>query len=321
MPESVLVTGATGFLGSHMAEAFAAAGYEVRCGLRATSEPRWISGLPVEPVPLDLDRPADLTRALRGVDVVAHAAGITRARRPEDYERVNAVGTRRLAAAAREAGVRRFVLVSSLAARGPDGFGYPASAYGRSKLAAETYLRSLGGPMKTVVLRPAAVYGPRDTDLLPLFRMAASGLLALPAGPGLLQPVYAADAAAAVLAAAREPEVGSGPFPVAEAARYTWPEVARHLAATLGYSVRTVRLPAAAFRIGGRLAERAAKLQGSPPLFDERRAEDLAVYTWTCDPSATEKALGWRAEVPLPGGLARTARWYEEAGWLRTGSR
>ncbi len=319
MPERVLLTGATGFVGSHIAGAFVEAGYEVLCGVRASSDMRWISDLPIERVSLDLKGGAEgLPRAVENADLVVHAAGITRARRVEDYHSVNAEGTRRLAVAAFEAGVRRFVLISSLAARGPDDptkDDHPESAYGRSKLEAEAYLRSLGGRMEAVVLRPAAVYGPRDTDLLPLFKMANRGWLPVPSGANLLQPVYATDVARAALAAVREP-LGFGPFPVAENRLYTWKEVIAGLEKALGRTVRAVRLPTAAFTLAGRAAEWAARPFSAVPVFDERRGRDLAVHTWTCDISATEKALGWRAEVALSEGLERSARWYGQAGWL-----
>ena len=315
MAGRVLITGATGFVGSHISEVFFEAGYEVRCGARATSNPRWILTLDAQRVPFDLDHPATFTPALEGVSVVVHAAGVTRARRPEDYLRVNAGATGDLARAAREAGVERFVFVSSLAARGPDDLGHPTSAYGESKLEAEKSLHGLDGTMQTVVLRPAAVYGPRDVDLLTLFRMARAGFLVLPSGSGLLQPVYATDVARAALVAARE-ETGFGPFPIAEDVRYTWQEVLESLRAALGRPIRAVRLPSSVFGLAGSAAEQAAKLAGATPVFDRRRAEDLAVYSWTCDTSGTEKELGWRAGVSLHDGLEATARWYKAAGWL-----
>jgi nucleoside-diphosphate-sugar epimerase len=317
MPDRVLVTGATGFVGSHISQAFVGAGYEVRCGVRAASDPRWISGLPIERVPLDLKvEPVNLHRALAAVDLVVHAAGITRARREEDYRAINAEGTRKLAAAACEAGVRRFVLISSLAARGPDqlagdGHDHPESAYGRSKLEAETHLRGFDEQMETVILRPAAVYGPRDTDLLPLFKMASAGWLPLPSAANLLQPVYAEDMARAALAAACK---DSGTFAVAEAASYTWGDVVTGLEKALGRNIRGVRVPAAAIVAAGRAAEWAARPFSAVPFFDERRARDLTHRTWTCD--VPEKALGWRAEVALLEGLERTALWYRQAGWL-----
>jgi nucleoside-diphosphate-sugar epimerase len=322
MSGCILVTGATGFVGSHIAEAFVEAGYEVRCGVRASSDPRWISSLPVERVPLYLDRPKSLARALEGAQVVVHAAGITRARQTDAYRSVNADGTARLAIAAVGAGVRRFVLVSSLAARGPDdpskdGRDHPVSSYGQSKLEAEEHLRALDGQMEIIVLRPAAVYGPRDADMLPLFKMARGGRLILPPSPGLLQPVYATDVARAALSAAASAGYpGFGPFPVAEVSRYTWREVVSGLERAFGRSIRTVRAPTPLFRLAGRAVEMTARAVGSVPIFDERRALDLATHTWTCDPSPTEKALNWHVGVSLYDGLARTARWYREVKWL-----
>jgi nucleoside-diphosphate-sugar epimerase len=317
--DRVLVTGATGFVGSHVAEAFAEAGYEVRVGARASSDLRWISDLDTERVPLDLrGRPEDFSRAVENVDIVVHAAGITRARRVQDYHPVNAEGTGRLAAAALGAGVRRLVLISSLAAHGPDGSAkgdHPESAYGRSKLVAEGRLLALGGRVEVVVLRPAAVYGPRDTDLLPLFKMARAGWLPVPSGASALQPVYAEDLARAALAAAREP-ASFGPFPVAESRRYAWPDVVSGLEKVLGGPVCAVHLPAAAFVWAGRTAEWAARPLSAVPVFDERRARDLALNAWTCDVSGTEEALGWRADIPLSEGLARTVQWYSQVGWL-----
>jgi nucleoside-diphosphate-sugar epimerase len=319
VPERVLVTGATGFVGSHIAEAFVEAGYEVRCGLRASSDPRWISDLAVELVPLELTRPEDLSRAVDNVDVIVHAAGTVMARRASDYRKINADGTQMLAAAAARAGARRFVLISSLAARGPDasardGQDRPASAYGRSKLEAEASLRTFGEQMETVALRPAGVYGPRDTELLPLFRLARGGWMLFPSASNVLQPVYVGDVARAALAAVRKIG-GFGPYPVAETSRYTWQDVVDGLSQALGRPVRAVRLPAAAFKLAGYAAERVATLCGALPTFDERRAWDLAVHAWTCDPSGTERALGWRAEVRLFEGLKRTTRWYRQAGW------
>jgi nucleoside-diphosphate-sugar epimerase len=321
VPERVLVTGATGFVGSHIARAFVEAGYEVLCGVRTSSDLRWISDLPTERVPLDLSgRSEDLARAVEKTDLVVHAAGITRARRAEDYYSINAEGTRRLADAALGTGVRRFVLISSLAARGPDDptksdRDHPESAYGRSKLEGETHLLAVSGRVEAVVLRPAAVYGPRDTDLLPLFKMANRGWLLLPSGANVLQPVYVEDVARAAVVAARK-ATGFGPFPVAENRRYLWKDVIAGLEKALGRTVRVVRLPAAAFTLAGRAGERAARPFSAVPVFDERRGRDLAFRTWTCDLSATEEALGWRAEVALPEGLERTARWYGQAGWL-----
>lgn len=322
-----LVTGATGFVGSHVAERLSEQGHDLRCTVRATSDLRWLAGVDAETTPADLaDAELDLARTLEGVERVVHAAGVTRAARGEVFRRVNASGTRRLAEAARRAGVRRFVFVSSLAARGPDDAEGPAGAYGRSKRRAEELLRrgaasgveeaGRGRAMEVVVLRPGAVYGARDTELLPLFRLASRGWFPRVASAGEVQPVHVDDVATAAVRAVDADAPGFGPWPVAGPDRRTWPELADELEAALDRELRRVPVPGLLLRAVGAAAEAAARATGRPPAFDRRTARDFSGRSWTCDTTATEEALGWRPRVGLAEGLARTVRWYRRAGWL-----
>ena len=171
MKPRVFVTGATGFVGSHITQRFVESGFRVRCGQRNTSSGRWLENLEVEPWTFELGDPKGFQAALDDVDVVVHAAGVTSARTEAVFRAVNTDGTVELAKAARCAGVRRFVYISSLAARGPDralqpGRDLPISPYGVSKLEAESGLRALVADLEVIVLRPVTVYGPRDSDLL-----------------------------------------------------------------------------------------------------------------------------------------------------------
>jgi nucleoside-diphosphate-sugar epimerase len=320
----VLVTGATGFVGSHIARACAREGFPVRVTVRESSDPRWLKGLEVETVKADLATPHDLSHAVRDVDAVVHAAGLTRARGPEELQWVNVEATKRLAVAAAANGVERFIFISSLAARGPDptrtssGFlpdPAPANDYGRSKRAAEEALEIHRDRMNVVALRLSGVYGPRDSDLLPLFRMASHGWLATPAGDVRVQPIHAADAARAAVRALQS-DPGFGPHPVAEDRSYSWPEVAALLEEAVGRSLRVIRAPAGLFTLAGALAEWVARLRDRRPALDRRKARDLARHSYTCDPGPTKRALEWRPEIPLPAGLRETARWYRDAGWL-----
>jgi nucleoside-diphosphate-sugar epimerase len=316
----VFLTGATGFVGSHVAESLVRAGYRVRCAIRASSDTRWLAGSGVETVTIDLSSRSELDLALEGVEHVVHAAGLTRARHDAEYFFVNAEITEIVATAAVRASVSRFVLVSSLAARGPDNGRGPASPYGASKLEAERRLASVmetASRMQTRVLRPGGVYGPRDTDLLPLFRLAASGFVPVPGVVGRLQPVYAADVGAAVLRALGDEVEVTGPLALGGPDVHSWEEIATALGAAVGREVRPVRIPASLFLAAGTLGEVAARLLRKAPDIDRRRAIDLTRLDWTCELDPIERALGWRPSVTLREGLTESAAWYREMGWLR----
>ncbi|MXW56301.1 MAG: NAD(P)-dependent oxidoreductase [Gemmatimonadales bacterium] len=315
---SIFLTGGSGFLGGHLAEALVATGHRVTASVRRTSDTRRLDRLELRKIELDLGmegRP-EAAAGLAGCGAVVHCGALTRARNESEFMAVNAAGTRRLAEAAADAGVRRFVFISSLAARGPDGADGPVSPYGRSKAEAEAALASRGGSMEVAVLRPGGVYGPGDSDLLPLFRLAARGWAAIPRSQAPLQPVYVADVVSAVLAAleAAPPPL---PLPIAGAERQSWPALARALMAAVGRPGRVLRLPPALFLAAGALSELAGRLTGKAPALDRRRARDLAAYAWTCDIEPSRKVLDpWRPRFGIEDGLARTAEWYRRKGWL-----
>lgn len=291
-------------------------GVRVRCATRITSDTRWIDPLDVEKVELDLRDPdRQASEALAGIGTIVHCGGVTAARRETDFQKVNTEATERLARLAAGAGLRRMVFISSLAARGPDGHGGPVSPYGRSKRDAEERLLALEERLEITILRPGGVYGPRDTDLLPMFQMAKRGFLVVPRADIRLQPVFVDDVAEAVLGAVRG-SPASGPLPLAEKATYGWDEVADSLAVGVGRPVKPIHLPFAVFWTAGLLGELGGRVTRRPPAMDRRRARDFSRYSWTCDPSRTETELGWKARVTLPEGLARTARWYRESDWL-----
>ena len=321
-PRTILVTGATGFIGSHVAAALSTLGDRVRVHVRPTSDTRWLDALDVEPRQADLATDEGAQALVAGVDAVVHAAGVTRARSRDAFLNVNTGLTERLAEAAARAGVHRFVLLSSLAARGPDQAEAPGDApvswYGASKLLAERALRQVADRhrMGAVALRLGGVYGPRDTDLLPLFQAASWGILPLPPRGLEAQPVHVTDAVEAVLAAL-ERTAEFGPWTVAGASARPWQDFGGMVGEALGRRVATIHVPRFVYLWTARVSELVAGWRGVPPRLDLRRAEDLASFSYTGDIGATLDALGWRPMMSMRDGLIETAAWYRGQGWLR----
>jgi len=313
----VLLTGGTGFLGSHLADALVASGHRVTCSVRRTSDTSRLDALGVRTTELDLggEDPGRVAAAIEGTSVLVHCGGLTRARSEAHFMAVNAEGTRRLVRAAVEAGVTRTVFISSLAARGPDGAAGPTNPYGRSKAAAEAHLAVVADRMEVVVLRPGGVYGPRDSDLLPMFRVASKGLIPIPRTANPLQPVFVEDVVSATLCALEAP-VPAAPLPIAHPARHAWSALADALARAVGRDARVVPVPPFLFWATGLLSEIGSRFTGQAPAMDRRRARDMSVNRWTCDISPARAALGWEPRVDVPEGLATTAAWYRAEGWL-----
>jgi nucleoside-diphosphate-sugar epimerase len=276
---------------------------------------KWLEHLSIEKVNVNLSDEASLQKACEGVDVVVHNAGITRAKNNAEFFEVNTYTTEKLAKAAIKARVSRFIFISSLEARGPDGFSKPISSYGKSKLEAEHRLSNLQNDIEMILLRPAGVYGPRDTDLLTLFQVTNYGLLTVPATSGKIQPVHGRDVAEAVLAAINQ-KAQLGPFNIAAPQIYSWQYMTNMLEVAVNKKLRVLHIPKEVFLAAGYASEGMSKLLNQAPKLDRRRAKSLAYYSYTCDTTPFKEAFGWEARISLQEGLTETANWYKQQGWL-----
>jgi nucleoside-diphosphate-sugar epimerase len=321
----VLLTGATGFVGSHTSTAFVEAGYRVRALVRSQARAQSIDGTGIEFVYGSLDDEQTLRTACDGIDTVVHLAALTHARSDDEYENTNVAGTRRLLNAAIEAGVGRFVYLSSLAASGPaiDGRGVraddparPLTQYGRSKLAGERVCMEVADRIDVAILRAPAVYGPRDTDLYHFFKLARSGVIPVPTGPSRrLQMVHVSELARALVLAAGASKV-TGVYHIADPQSHTWEEMGRMVGDAVGRKVRVMRVPAALFRGLAAVNETVAGLAGRSSIFNRDKARELLAPGWLCETEAARAALNFEAGIPLADGLRTTAQWYRERGWL-----
>jgi nucleoside-diphosphate-sugar epimerase len=324
----VLLTGGTGFVGGHAAEALAAAGHGVRALTRGRDDGGVLARAGAEPVRGSLEDAASLRAAAAGVDAVLHGAGLIRARSPSEYHAVNAEGTLRLleACAAAEPPPRRVVLVSSLAAQGPSPSGRPlpeeaperpVSHYGASKLRGERIARRFAGRLEVVVVRPPAVYGPRDRETLEFFRVAARGIRPRLAGRDLrLSLVHAEDLARGLVAALEAPGAAGGTFHLCHPEVWTLGGLLDRMAAALGRVGRPLPIPRALLRAAAFVSEHAASVAGRVPLLAEDKAREIVQPAWVADPAAARRVLRWEARIPASEGVPSTARWYRGNGWL-----
>ena len=326
-----LVTGATGFVGSHLVERLLGAGMEVACLMRPTSPPRRtaLDGLDVERRVAALDDPDALARAVRGVDYVFHAAGLTRARTLAEYQAVNADGTGRLLEAllAEGAALRRFVYVSSLAAAGParspeppdeSAEPHPADDYGASKLAGEHVVLEHANRLPVTIVRPPAVYGPRDANFLPLFRLAVRlGRVPVIGKPSKQAAfVYAGDLAEGLRLAAQTPQAVGRTYYIASGI-HTMSEVAEAVCLALNMPPRLLRVPPLLARLAGEIGQIAWAVTGRPQIVSRGKIRGLLHPWWTCSWTRARQELGYRQAVSLQEGMRLTAQWYVEHGWLK----
>ena len=325
----VLLTGATGFVGGHVARALCAAGWTVRAIARdpAARGAREIAGLPVEVIAGDLSSgsSAALAAAAEGCTAIVHAAGLVKAASLAAYREVNALGTERLLAAARQtAPGALFVLVSSQAAAGPAREGRPVaegdparpvSWYGLSKREGEEAVARLWtGPW--IVLRPGIVYGPGDRGLLRLFASAARGLLPVPAGLARVQLISARRAAAGIAAAAERASLSGRTGFLCEPEAVSIGDLARMIARLAEPPARLLPVPDFVVRLAGTLETLREKVTGRSRPFNADKAREVLAGDWLCDPAPMLRDLDLPAASPLQDGLRETWDWYRERGWL-----
>jgi nucleoside-diphosphate-sugar epimerase len=324
----VLVTGATGFIGSHLVEALVQRGVRVRCLVRPTSRLKWLQGLPVEFIYGDCQEKNALRRSVQDVHQVFHLAGATKAMEEKTYFEVNAQGTRNLVDACLEhnPALEKFIYVSSQAAAGPCRDGgkkkesdrcQPVSAYGRSKRLGEELALSHSHELPVVILRPCAVYGPRDRAFYHLFKCLSKRIK--PGFSGHVQHfslIYVQDLVSAILLAA-EARTDSGEiFFLSDGQDYRLTEIGDLCAKAMEINAFRLPLPKqVAFGLAW-LAEYFSKVTGKPALISRGKLKEILQPNWLCDIAKARDLLGFEPHIFLAQGAQLTLNWYRKANWL-----
>lgn len=325
----ILLTGATGFVGSHLLESLLSRRWAVRLLLRPSSDTRFIGPrlAEVEVCQGGLSDPASLRQALRDITHVVHCAGLTRARRNAEFFAVNHALTRQLVQAVNErpTSVQRFLHVSSLAVSHPAGPEAPAreedscapvSVYGQSKLAAEReVIEQCLVPF--TVLRPPAVYGPRDNAFLLFFQLAQARLAPrFIAGVRHLSMVFVKDLAEAAAISLVHPATVGQTYFVASPQPLTPTDFGREIARQMGVWTVALPFPVPVLWPVCLLCEAFSRLTGRAVMLNRQKYADLSAKGWVCDSGRLQRDTGFTASTPISEGLAQSLAWYRQAGWM-----
>ena len=328
------VTGGTGFIGSHLVEQLVDQGYHVTCLIRKTSNLRWLNHLLTTKSPQvglvtgDLQDSDALASHVRDADLVFHLAGLTKAPDAATYDRVNVGGTKALIEACLGAQISldRFVYCSSLAAVGPsrnatpkaeDVTPQPLTDYGSSKLKGEWIVRECADRLPITIIRPPAVYGPRDTDIFLFFQMINRGVMPiLGDADKLLSLVHVKDLVAGIyMAAVSERAIGETYF-LTDGDIHTWMGLERIIADALEKYTFKVKVPFFMLDFLSIVTEAVAKITRQTPTLNRQKVRDLKQRFWICDSTKAQEELGYRPTYFLQKGIQETADWYRANGWL-----
>ncbi len=324
----VFLTGATGFIGSFLAEELLKKGYQVRCLVRKTSNLHWIKDLNIEYHYGSLLDVESLQKGLAGCQYVFHLAGLTKARTEQEYFKGNFEGTRHLidAALLYKEGIKRFIYVGSQAASGPsptinpineDHIPQPLTYYGKSKLAGEEYVQKHASELAITIIRPPVVYGPRDTDVLEFFRTVCKGIIPqLGKQEKYLSLVHVRDLTRGIIMAAENPQAVGQTYFICNQQPYSWKEIAQTTLRLLNKKGFHITVPEFLIKIVAAIGESIAAISKKPALVNKQKVIEMQQNYWTCSAEKARQQLGFVNKIDLEQGVRETLTWYKEHKWM-----
>lgn len=329
MKEKVLITGASGFVGFHLIEAALAKGLEVHAAVRRSSDIRHLTAHDVKYVYPNYTSKEELERELNEhqYDYIIHAAGSTKAKNQEEYNRINAELTINLANAAAKTSnnLKKFVFISSLAAIGPlkqatgliteDAVPQPVTSYGKSKLLAEEKLKEINLP--TIVFRPTAVYGSRDKDIFIIIKTFSRGLEPyIGRTAQQLSFIYGKDLAELSVKALFTANDANGAYNITDGKCYNRYEFANITKEVLKRKTFKFHLPLGVVKGLAMLMEKTYGMFDKTPALNIEKLHELTAVNWCCDIEKAKNKLSFNPKYDLKTGLTEALGWYKENKWL-----
>jgi dihydroflavonol-4-reductase len=323
-----VVTGANGFVGSHLVDLLLEKKINVRCIVRKSSNLRWLEGKNVEIYTCGLFDKEGLKEALLNADYVFHVAGVVKAKKPQDYFKGNVETTKNLLDVVLENNIalKRFVVVSSLTVAGPSEKGKPVNeeskcnpitTYAESKLEQENLAISYADKIPVTICRAPAVYGERDTEIFIYFQTFSKGLTTLIGfNEKILSLIHAEDLAEGLyLAAINDISIGKIYY-ISSEKFYDWIEVGKITSEVLNRKALKIRIPHFVVYTIAAIAQFFALFSSKPATLNIEKAKDLVQDAWICDTSKAVKELGYKQKVSIEEGIKRTCEWYKNMKWI-----
>jgi len=322
--ENVLITGATGFIGSHTAELLLKQDYRVFGIIRDSSRAK---ALPdgVESVVCPLFEPDSIIDLLKNADYFVHIAGLTKALNRKDFYNVNAESTKiwLKSLSIHSTHLKKFVLISSQAATRPSSEPIdetveptPLTDYGKSKILAEKYAKNFMDKIPITIIRPPAVFGPRDKDIFFYFKLASKGILPLVGDPDRkFSAIYVEDLASAILLAMVNPKSAGEIFFVTDGEIHTWREFAEQVGSAIDRKKIKIHLPGISLWVAAFFDEIFSFILRKPALLSFQKIPEL-LSPWVADSSKIENMLGFKPKYDLKAAVAKTTKWYRDNGWI-----
>lgn len=320
-----LITGASGFIGSHLVERLLKSGYEVSCLVRKSSNLRWLERLNIRVIHGDCSDKESLNN-IRGFEYIFHLSGLTKANCREEFYTVNTKATENIidTLVKNNSQIKRFVYLSSLSAFGPSLNGswinenhkpHPVSDYGNSKLMGEVAVLKYKDKVPISILRPTVVYGPRDKEMFLLFKLINIGFLPY-WGESRISLVYIEDLINAIILAAEREEAVGEIFFISDGMVYSNNEVINEIASALQVRLIKLRVPKRGLPVIGLIGEGLSKITNKTTMINSDKIKELMYTNWVCDISKAKNKLGFMPMVGLKEGIRWTADWYKIHRWL-----
>lgn len=322
-----LVTGATGFLGSHLVESLLKKDFSVECLVRNPKKLKWLEKSPVEIVCGDCCDKKSLESAVENTDYVFHSAGLVRAVCLDELYTANVVGTKNLIEAVFEKNpnIKRFVYISSQAAAGPkedekrkteDEPANPVSHYGFSKLLGELEVLKFKEKLPVTILRPPSIYGPRDKDIFVFFDYAKKGFLPIPSDEKFINISYVSDIVDGIISSALNDASKGQTYFIGDAQVFSWNDLCEVLKKTVNPKARIIKTPYFVFWTSAFFSEIIARIKNKPALVSFDKLNEMKQKSWLFSSEKAKSDFGYSPKISLEEGIKITYNWYKEEGWL-----